>query len=98
MATAIFLEGLQLLVYSRVSDITDILTAMIGAGIGVWLSRYWRAKNREPERADGHTAQWLGMAQDQRYWTYLIGLAVFGLLWLLQRPRMPRPESARAPA
>jgi len=43
-------------------------------------------------------AQWLGMAQDQRYWTYLIGLAVFGLLWLLQRPRMPRPESARAPA
>jgi glycopeptide antibiotics resistance protein len=62
VATATILEGLQLLVYSRVSDITDILTSMIGAGIGVWLSRYWRAKNPETERADGHTAQWLGMA------------------------------------
>jgi len=62
VVTAIILEGLQLLVYSRVSDITDILTAMIGAGIGVWASRYWRANNREPERAESHTAQRLGMA------------------------------------
>jgi TRAP-type uncharacterized transport system fused permease subunit len=43
-------------------------------------------------------ASWLGMAQHQRYWTYLIGLAVFGLLWLMQRPRTPKPQSAPAAA
>ena len=35
-------------------------------------------------------AQWLGMGQDQRYWTYLIGLAVFVLLYVMQRPRMTK--------
>jgi TRAP-type uncharacterized transport system fused permease subunit len=32
-------------------------------------------------------ASWLGIAQDQRYWTYLIGLLLFGVLILLQLPR-----------
>ena len=32
-------------------------------------------------------ASWLGMAHDQRYWTYLIGLALFGLLMILQKKR-----------
>jgi len=41
-------------------------------------------------------ASWLGMPQDQRYWTYLIGLAIFGLLYLMQRPRMPKTELASA--
>jgi TRAP transporter 4TM/12TM fusion protein len=31
----------------------------------------------------------LGLAHEQRYWTYLIGLAIFGLLYLMQRPRIP---------
>ncbi|WP_300668511.1 TRAP transporter permease [Desulfoluna sp.] len=42
-------------------------------------------------------ARWLGMPQDQRYWTYLIGLALLGLLALSQKQRLstathPRPE------
>ena len=34
-------------------------------------------------------AQWVGLPHDQRYWTYLIGLALFGLLFFLQRMRGP---------
>ena len=33
-------------------------------------------------------SSWIGIPHDQRYWTYLIGLAIFGLLYLLQRPRI----------
>ena len=38
----------------------------------------------------------IGLAHDQRYWTYLIGLGIFGVLFMLQRPRMPKtvPEPA----
>jgi TRAP transporter 4TM/12TM fusion protein len=32
-------------------------------------------------------ASWLGMPHDQRYWTYLIGLGIMGLLYLMQKPR-----------
>jgi hypothetical protein len=35
-------------------------------------------------------ASLIGMPHDQRYWTYLIGLAIFGLMYLVQRPRMPK--------
>lgn len=35
------LEFLQLWVYSRVSDVTDILTALIGGSVGVWAARRW---------------------------------------------------------
>ncbi len=38
------------------------------------------------------TASFLGMPHEQRYWTYPIGLAVFGLLYLMQRPRIPKPK------
>jgi TRAP-type uncharacterized transport system fused permease subunit len=33
-------------------------------------------------------ASWLGMAHGQRYWTYLIGLAIFGLLALFHKKRL----------
>ncbi len=36
-------------------------------------------------------AAWIGIPHDQRYWVYPIALAVFGLLFLLQKPRIPRP-------
>jgi TRAP transporter 4TM/12TM fusion protein len=36
-------------------------------------------------------ASWVGLSQDQRYWTYLIGLFLFGVLILLQLPRRPKP-------
>lgn len=41
-------------------------------------------------------ARWVGLPHDQRYWTYLIGLAVFGLLFIMQRPRTPKPAAAVA--
>lgn len=43
------------------------------------------------------TAQTIGLAHDQRYWCYLIGLAVFALLYIMQRSRRPK-ESAPASA
>jgi TRAP-type uncharacterized transport system fused permease subunit len=33
----------------------------------------------------------IGIGQDQRYWTYLIGLGLFGLLFAFQRVRAPKP-------
>ena len=36
-------------------------------------------------------ASWIGLPQDQRYWTYLIGLGIYGVLYLMQRPRIPKP-------
>jgi TRAP transporter 4TM/12TM fusion protein len=41
-------------------------------------------------------ASWLGLPHDQRYWTYLIGLAVFGVLYIMQRPRIPKSAAAAA--
>jgi TRAP transporter 4TM/12TM fusion protein len=41
-------------------------------------------------------AKLIGLPHDQRYWTYPIGLALFGILYLMQRPRTPRPETAAA--
>ena len=32
-------------------------------------------------------AGWIGVAHDQRYWVYPLGLALFGLIYLIQRPR-----------
>jgi TRAP transporter 4TM/12TM fusion protein len=41
-------------------------------------------------------ARWLGVQHGERYWMYPIGLAVFGLVYLLQRPRTSRvPAPAR---
>ncbi|MGD9005480.1 MAG: TRAP transporter permease, partial [Desulfobacterales bacterium] len=34
-------------------------------------------------------ASWIGIPHDQRYWTYLIGLGIYGVLYLMQRPRTP---------
>ena len=41
-------------------------------------------------------ASLIGRPHDQRYWTYLIGLALFGLLYLVQRPRIPKAEATPA--
>jgi len=42
-------------------------------------------------------AQWVRLAHEQRYWTYLIGLAIFGLVYLLQRIRLPQTKEAPTP-
>jgi TRAP-type uncharacterized transport system fused permease subunit len=41
-------------------------------------------------------AGWLGIPQEQRYWTYLIGLAIYASLYLLQRPRIPKAGEMKA--
>lgn len=41
-------------------------------------------------------ASWIGLPYDQRYWVVFIGLAVFGLLYLMQRPRIPIKASVPA--
>jgi TRAP-type uncharacterized transport system fused permease subunit len=41
-------------------------------------------------------ARWVGLPHSQRYWTYLIGMALFGVLYLMQRPRMPKLAPAVA--
>jgi len=43
-------------------------------------------------------SSWIGVPHDQRYWVYLIGLGIFGLLYLMQRPRIPKPEAVSASA
>lgn len=42
VTAALLLEAAQFFVFSRVSDVTDLITAMIGAGLGVWLARFYR--------------------------------------------------------
>jgi TRAP transporter 4TM/12TM fusion protein len=38
----------------------------------------------------------VGLAHEQRYWVYPIGLAIFGLLYLMQRPRIPRETATQS--
>jgi TRAP transporter 4TM/12TM fusion protein len=41
-------------------------------------------------------SSWIGIPHGQRYWAYPIGLAILGLLYLMQRPRIPKTASASA--
>jgi TRAP transporter 4TM/12TM fusion protein len=41
-------------------------------------------------------SSWIGLPHDQRYYAYLIGLALLGILYFIQRPRIPKPEPAPA--
>ncbi len=41
-------------------------------------------------------ASWIGIPHDQRYWTYLIGLGIMGLLYLMQKPRIRKLEPVPA--
>ena len=43
-------------------------------------------------------ASLIGIPQEQRYWTYLIGLGIYGLTYLMQRPRIPQEEPLPAVA
>ena len=53
VGAAVTLELLQLFVYSRVSDVTDVLTAAIGGALGVWAARALQAKTPTPDAAVG---------------------------------------------
>jgi TRAP transporter 4TM/12TM fusion protein len=39
-------------------------------------------------------SSWIGIPHEQRYWAYPIGLALFGLIYLVQRPRIPKDAPA----
>jgi len=41
-------------------------------------------------------ASWIGLPYDQRYWVCFIGLTVFGLLYLMQRSRIPKTVAVAA--
>jgi len=45
MATAAGLESIQLLVYSRVSDVTDLFTAAAGAALGAWVGGHLSSRD-----------------------------------------------------
>jgi VanZ family protein len=50
------IEAFQLFVYTRVSDVTDVITAAMGAGIGVWLGgTFVRGAVDAPERSSSPT-------------------------------------------
>lgn len=70
------LEFMQLFVYSRVSDITDLFTGALGAGLGAWLGgrRFRRALPRHEARSP--SAHW------QRL-TIALGwiLVLMGVFW-----------------
>lgn len=59
-------EGVQLLVISRVSDVTDLITAALGAaagaGLGVALGPRLGALGRERSEARGRSWAWVGLA------------------------------------
>jgi glycopeptide antibiotics resistance protein len=50
MGAAVGLEAMQLFVFSRVSDVTDLFTAAAGAGLGVWFGGR-RVKQKETHRS-----------------------------------------------
>jgi glycopeptide antibiotics resistance protein len=58
---ALLLEVLQLFVYSRVTDLSDVFAAALGAGIGVWLgSRLGRRAGATPAaHSDAGLGRWL---------------------------------------
>ena len=67
---AMVVEGLQLFVYSRVSDVTDIITAGLGAAVGLWGAQLvtrmdgvggWSRTYGE-QSARWHPALWLAFA------------------------------------
>jgi TRAP transporter 4TM/12TM fusion protein len=41
-------------------------------------------------------SSWIGIPHEQRYWAYPMGLALFGLIYLVQRPRIPKDAPAPA--
>jgi TRAP-type uncharacterized transport system fused permease subunit len=41
-------------------------------------------------------SSWIGLPHEQRYWVYPMGLALYGLIYLMQRPRIPKPVAEPA--
>ena len=62
---ALLLEVLQLFIFSRISDVTDIMTAALGGGIGVLLAMRFRraaASDYESRGDRAFSGVWVGLA------------------------------------
>ncbi|MFY9704739.1 MAG: TRAP transporter permease [Desulfobacterales bacterium] len=46
----------------------------------------------------GLIASWVGIPFEKRYYVYLMGIALWGLVYLMQRPRVPKPLPSPAVA
>lgn len=51
-AAAALIEFLQIFVYTRVTDSTDIVTAALGSAAGIWLALRWRKGGPAAEQAE----------------------------------------------
>ncbi len=78
---AALLEFLQLFVYTRVSDVTDILTAGVGAWIGVVLARLKPMGVRVPVPRGAGSSRRLGWRAAGPLAALLAWLAVLGLVF-----------------
>lgn len=78
----VVLEVLQLFVYSRVTDVSDILSGAVGIGVGAWLSRMWGGGENDSGRDRAHHLTrfnkapwiWFGLAM-------IWALAVAAIFW-----------------
>lgn len=75
-AAAALIEFLQIFVYTRVTDTTDILTGSLGSAVGIWLAIRWRtgAPAAEQAKAAGNTGRLIAVI--------LLWLAlIFAVFW-----------------
>lgn len=86
---ALLVEFFQLWVYSRITDVTDILTAMLGGWLGAWLaSRYRRPRGSAASgpAEPNFTIRILGWAGATMGWFTILG-AVFWYPYCFQFER-----------
>ncbi|MDP2834186.1 MAG: VanZ family protein [Pseudomonadota bacterium] len=70
------LEFMQLFVYSRVSDVTDLFTGALGAGIGAWLGQrqFGTRRKAAPRRAAIASPAWQRLALALAWVLILMGV------------------------
>jgi len=56
------LEFLQLFVYTRVTDVSDIITGALGIGIGLWLTGVWHRGGGDPTQTKSFSLSRFNMA------------------------------------
>ncbi len=72
---AVALEFMQLFVYSRVSDSTDLFTAALGAAAGAWLGkRQFAGRRPSSQTGSAVTASWLRVALALAWVGVLMGI------------------------
>lgn len=75
-ATAALIEFLQVFVYTRVTDTSDILTASLGSAIGIWLASLWNGQTTSAKQSNS-TQGYAGLITGLAFWLALI----FSVFW-----------------